>query len=122
MDMKKLAIAHDAFRERLSPGLMADDIWGPDSLSLTGFNSQPAAVALFGEITPRIRRALSDSGFPNLGRYYLLELADKKMVCIMNYKEYQWGCLIDLEKVNMGTLISIAMSKGLEELQAAVDA
>ena len=122
MDMKKLAIAHDAFRERLNPGLMADDIWGPDSLSLIGFNSQPAAVALFGEITPRIRRALADSDFPNLGRYYLIDLADKKMYCVMNYKEYQWGCLIDLEKVNMGTLISIAMSKGLEELQAAVDA
>lgn len=121
MDMKKLATAHDAFRERLSPGLMADDIWGPDSLSLVGFNTQPAAVALFGEITPRIKRALSDSGFPNLGRYYLLELAGKKMFCVMIYKEYQWGCLVDLEKVNMGTLISIAMSKALEELQAAVD-
>lgn len=121
MDMKKLAMAHDAFRERLSPGLMADDIWGPDSLSLVGFNTQPAAVALFGEITPRIKRALMESGLPNLGRYYLIDLADKKIFCVMSYKEYQWGCLVDLEKVNMGTLISIAMSRALEELQEAVD-
>lgn len=122
MDMKKLAIAHDSFRERLGPGLMADDIWGSDSLSLAGFNTQPAAVALFGEITTRIRRALSDSGFPSLGRYYLLELSDKKMISVMNYRDFQWGCLVDMEKVNMGTLISIAIPKAIEELQAAVDA
>ena len=122
MDMKKLAIAHDAFRERLGTGLLADDIWGPDSLSLAGVNTQPAAVALFGEITTRIVRALSDSGFPSLGRYYLFELAEKKMVCVMNYKEYQWGCLVDLEKMNMGTLISIAIPKAVAELQTAVDA
>jgi hypothetical protein len=40
---------------------------------------------------------------------------------VMIYRDYQWGCLVDLEKVNMGTLISIAMARALEELQAAVD-
>ena len=122
MDMKKLAIAHDGFRERLGAGLLADDIWGSDSLSLAGVNSQPAAVALFGEITTRIMRALSDSGFPSLGRYYLFELAEKKMVCVMNYKDYQWGCLFDMDKVNMGMLLAIAIPKAVADLQAAVDA
>lgn len=122
MDTKKLAAAMDAFCQRLGSGLMATDIWGPESLSLTGINSQPAAVALFGEISGQITRALADSGFPPLNRYYLLELADKKMFCVMAYKEYQWGALLDMERLHMGILISIALPRAFEALQAAVDA
>jgi hypothetical protein len=121
MNMKKLGPAIEAFHERLGTGLIATDIWGPDSLSLAAYNSNSAAVALFGEMTARLTRSLADANFPPLGRYYLLELVDKKLVAVMMYRDYQWGCLVDMEKVNMGMLISIAIPKAIEDLRSAVE-
>ena len=121
MNTKKLEIAMNTFRDKLGMGLVGCDIWGADGLSLAGYNSNPAAVALFGEVTTRIINSLSDAGFPALGRYYLLELSDKKIVCVMTYRDAQWGAVVDMEKVNMGMLISIAIPKAIEDLRAAVD-
>ena len=121
MNTKKLAPAIDSFRERLGTALISCDIWGPDGLSLAGFNPKPEAVALFGDITTRLVRSLADGNFPSLGRYYLLELTDKKIVCVLVYRNHQWGALVDMDKVNMGMLISIAIPKALEDLRQAVD-
>lgn len=59
----------------LKDGLLATDIWDRETgLSLAGFNAQPAAVALFTQVTNDLATALSSSGFPGLNRYYLLDL------------------------------------------------
>jgi hypothetical protein len=121
MDLQKLTAAFDAFCGRVGPGLIASDVWGAEMLSLASYNSQPAAVALFGDITSKMKTALRDSGFPSLGRYYLIELSDKKVMLVMVYKDFQCGSLVDMTKVNMGTLLSIAVAKAIDEFQAAVD-
>lgn len=121
MNAKRLAAAVDNFRERLGSGMVACDIYGPDGLSLAAYNSVPEAVALFSDVTKRVTNALADSGFPPLGRYYLIELVGRKLVCVMHYREYQWGCLIDLEKTNMGMLISVALPRAIEDLRLAME-
>ncbi len=72
-------------------------------------------------MTARLIKLLTDANFPSLGRYYMIELADKKLVCIMLYQKHQWGSLIDLEKTNLGMLISVALPKALEDLRTAAE-
>ena len=119
---RRLAAAVEAFRERLGAALVACDIWGPNGLSLAGYQARPGAVALFGDITSRLIRSLADGGFPTLGRYYLIELTDKKIVCVLVYKYHHWGALVDLEKVNLGILLGIAIPKAIDDLRVAIDA
>lgn len=121
MNTKKLSLAVENFRDRLGPGLIACDVWGEDGFSLAGHNSQPEASALFSDMTARLIKLLTDANFPSLGRYYMIELADKKLVCIMLYQKHQWGSLIDLEKTNLGMLISVALPKALEDLRTAAE-
>jgi hypothetical protein len=120
MNIDKLQQVLEQFRETAGGGLIACDVWGPDGLSIVGYNPHPEAVALFADITSRLRQALSTSGFPTLGRYYLLELENHKMVCVMLFENHQCGCLIDLRYIVMGKLIQRALPQALEGLRAAL--
>lgn len=120
MNVEKLKKAVEVLKDDLGLALLATDIFDASGLSYAGHNEQPAASALFADMTSKLRKALEGSGFPTLGRFYMLELDDHKIVIIAMAKDFQWGMLVDGGKVNLGVLLNVALPKAIENLKTAV--
>ena len=121
VDISKLDALVQELCSLLKDGLLATDIWDrANGLSLAGHNAQPAAVALFNQLTGEISETLEGSGFPRLGRYYLLDLdADNAVVIIQHGQDLLQGLLLNAKKVNMGILFSIAIPKAIDSIGRA---
>ena len=121
INIEKLNAAVQDLRGMLKDGLLATDIWDRASgLSLAGLNPQPAAVALFTDMTNSLTSALSDSGFPGLKRYYFLDLeGDHTVMIIRHGNDLLQGMLLNSQKVNLGMLLAIAMPKMLTAVEKA---
>ena len=79
MKAQKLMDAVETLKDDLEGSLIATDIWSVhQGISLAGYNSQPKAVALFNKVTTMINKTLTGSNFPELGKYYILDLVDEK--------------------------------------------
>lgn len=124
MNLQKLRENVEWLKKQLGAGLMACDIWSDVGLSLAGYNEQPEAVALFNEVTRYLRRAVDESGgaFPNLGRYYMVELEGKRLVLILLAGELQWGILIDGTQSSLGVIVSVILQGAIKRLQEASEA
>jgi CheY-like chemotaxis protein len=121
MKLEKLNEAIEVLKDDLGNGLLATDIFSSkDGQPIAGWNSQPAASALFSQITKMMNKALKDAGFPSLNQYYLLNLEGNKVVLVMYMNEFQWGVLMDSEKVPLGMLINVAMPKALKTFREAM--
>ena len=69
MNVQKLNNSIETLKENLGGALLATDIWASaDMQSIAGWNSNPAATALFGQIITSTNKALKESGFPILGK------------------------------------------------------
>lgn len=108
-------------RSFLKDGLLACDIWHiKDGLSLAGFNSQPAAVALMSKITTEMQNVLDSSGFPKLNRYFIIDLeTDKTVLIIRHGGDMLQGILLDTTKANLGMLLSVVLPRALEQVAKA---
>lgn len=123
MNIGKLNKAIEVLKQTLGDGLNASDVWTRhDGMSIAGFNSQPVATALFNRMTDGLQSTLVDSGFPALGKYYLLELANEMMVVVLQAAEIRAGILVDKKKAPLGVIISVALPKFLASLEEAVKA
>lgn len=121
MNVAKLNQAIERLKENLGEGLIATDIWTKDdAVVLTGYNSQPVASALFNRITDSINSTLSESGFPTLGRYLMLDLIDGKMVMVIPLGDYRWGMLVDRRKAQLGILLNVALPKAIGAFEEAI--
>jgi CheY-like chemotaxis protein len=121
MNVQKLNKAIEVLKESLGGALMATDIWGSaDMQSIAGFNSQPAATALFGQIIVSTNRALKDSGFPILGKYCVFDLVDGKMVVLIPMGDYAWGMLVDGKKAQLGLLLNVALPRAIAAFEDAI--
>jgi CheY-like chemotaxis protein len=121
MNIPKLNKAVDVLKESLGAALIATDIFGSeDGQSIAGYNSQPAASAVFTQITNMINTALVDSKFPPLGRYFLLDLVDKKMVICLPMGDFIWGMLVDGSKTQLGVLLNLAIPKAIGAFEEAL--
>lgn len=108
-------------RSFLKDGLLATDIWNiKDGLSLAGFNSQPAAVAMMSRITTSMQDVLESSGFPKLNRYFIIDLeTDKTVLIIRHGGDMLQGILLDTTKANLGMLLSVVLPRALEQVAKA---
>ena len=121
MNIPKLKEAVDTLREDLGEGMLATDIFSKqDGQAVEGYNSQPAACALFSQMTKYIFKSLSDSGFPTIGRYYLLDLVDNKAVVVIPLGEYIWGIFIDTKKVPIGLVLNVGLPKAISIFEEAI--
>lgn len=110
----------EEIRKELGSGLIATDVWmTADGQSLAGYNSQPKACALFNKMTENLKGSLERSGFPALGEFYMLKLADGKIVVIVHLGKFQWGILADSAQVQLGLLLNIVVPSILEGLKKA---
>jgi hypothetical protein len=120
IDTKILDSAVTDLRNVLRDGLIATDIWDRIAgLSLAGFNQQPVAVALFTRITTELESSLTDSQFPPLARYYLLDMEGNHTVAVVNHGALLQGILVDNKRANLGILISVAIPRMLETIARA---
>lgn len=120
IDTKILDTAVQDLRNVLRDGLVATDIWERSAgLSLAGFNQQPVAVALFTRITTELESSLTDSNFPPLARYYLLDMEGNHTVAVVNHGALLQGILVDNKRANLGILISVAIPRMLETVARA---
>jgi hypothetical protein len=121
LNIEQLDAAIQEVKGLLKEGLLATDIWDRSTgLSLAAHNQQPAAVALFTDMTNTLCRTLSDSGFPGLKRYYFLDLEGDHVVMIIRHgEELLQGILMDSKKVNLGLLLSVVVPKMLSSVEKA---
>lgn len=119
IDIEKLNVAMEEIKTTLKDGLLAAEIWDREAgLSFVSYNSQPIAVALFSEVTKMLKNALTDSGFPGLNRYYLLDLENDHMVMvILHGNDILQGLLMNSKKINLGILMAVALPKALEGIE-----
>jgi hypothetical protein len=110
MNVQKLNEAIEMVKRDLGASLLATDIFTKeDGTSIAGYNTQPKACALFNELTGNLQKSLNVSGFPALNDYYLLNLVEGNMVVVLNLVEFQWGFLVDSNKVKLGLLLNIVI-------------
>ncbi len=121
MNIPKLNKAIDSLKESLGGALLSTDIFSSDDAqSVAGWNSNPMACAIFSQFTATLNKNLSESKFPEIGRYYLLDLVDKKMVVVIPMGDFQWGMLIDGTKTQLGLLLNLAIPKAVGAFEEAL--
>ncbi len=121
MNVQKLNKSIETLKENLGGALLATDIWGTaDMQSIAGFNSQPIATALFGQLINTTNRSLKESGFPMLGKYILFDLVDGKLVAVIPMGDYAWGMLIDGKQAQLGLLLNVALPKAIASFEDAI--
>lgn len=121
IDIEKLDTLTQDLKNTLKEGLLASDIFDrTNGLSLSSFNPQPAAAALFTEVTNVLTSTLTDSGFPNLKRYYLVDMENDHIVMVIRHgSDLLQGILMNSQKVNIGILLSVALPKMLAGVEKA---
>ena len=120
MDPKTIEAAVQDLRNILRDGLIATDIWDrATGLSLAGYNQQPVAVALFTRITTELESSLTDSNFPSLGRYYMIDMENNHTAFVINHGSLLQGMLVDSKRANLGILIAVAIPRMLEAVSRA---
>lgn len=123
MNIKKLKDSIKELKKDLGDALLATDIFTTiNGTSIGGFNTQPKACALFNQITTYLKKALSESGFPALGDYYLVNLEDKNVLVFLPLGEYQWSMLINTENTPLGLLLNIVVPKAINAFEEATAA
>lgn len=121
IDISGLNKALEFARQQLGEGFMSSDIFmTADGQSVACFNSNPKASALFNQVTLYLTNALARSGFPPINRYYMLDLADSKVVVVCPLGAHQWGMLIDTKKTTIGLLVNVVLPETLQMITAAL--
>jgi hypothetical protein len=121
MNVKILKEAIEVLKEDVGKALIATDIWTTaDGQSLAGFNPQPKACALFNQLTEYMVKTLKGSEFPELGRYYILDLAGGMMAIAMPLGDYEWGMLIDSKNAPLGLLLNVVIPKAIQTFEKAI--
>jgi hypothetical protein len=121
INVEKLNPAMDFIKATLKDGLLTCEIWDRETgLSFLSHNPQPVGVALFTEVTKTLATALSDSGFPSLNRYYLVDLEGTHLaMVILHGNDILQGLIMNSKKVNLGILLSIVLPKAIEFIEKA---
>ncbi len=121
MDVGKLKQTIDTFAGDLGNALIATDIYGThDGQSIIGYNSQPKGCALFAQLTQYMVDSLKESGFPSLGRYYILDLVDGNTVIVIPLGEWQWGMLVNTKKAQLGLILNVIIPKIINVFEEAL--
>jgi hypothetical protein len=121
MNVSKLNKTIETLKDNLAGALIATDIWGTsDMQSIAGWNPQPAATALFGQIINNTNQALEGSGFPKLGKYVIFDLVGGKLIVLIPMGDFAWGMLVDGQKTQLGLLLNVVLPKAIAAFEDAI--
>jgi CheY-like chemotaxis protein len=121
INVKKLKDSIEILKRNLGESLLAIDIFTSNGeKSLAGYNTNQQACALFNQLTGFLKGALKKSEFPGLGKYYILDLADGKMIIVIPFGECQCGMLVDRGKTQLGLLLNVVIPQIISALEKAI--
>ncbi len=108
----------EEFSDSLDGGLMAADLWNIDSgLSVAGINTNASYTAIFSRIIKNLKNAFTDLGFPELGKYIIVDLDADAFVIFLNIdSQHVLGMLLDKKYTTLGYLLNIAIDQVREKL------
>ncbi|MCP5104554.1 MAG: response regulator, partial [bacterium] len=123
IDVEKFSNLIEALKEDLGDALLSTGIWaaGEDE-PCANYNSQPEICDLFTQITFYLNEALSTVEFPELGKYYILNLEGKKISVTIPQGEYIWGMLIDSKKTPLGFLLKVILPGLISSFEETITA
>jgi hypothetical protein len=109
MDIGKLNGCIELLRKQLGEALVATSIVSmSDAQSIADFNSKTGAASVFIQVTEFINESLK-KGYPPLGKYYLLDLENDRLLIFLPLGEYQWGIAVDSSKAKLGLLLNVVI-------------
>ena len=121
MNVQKLNQCVENLKKDLGEGLLATSIVSmTDGLAIASFNSSAKAATIFSEITDNINKGLAKGPYPPLGKYYILDLCDNRMLIFMPLGDYQWGVAIDSTKVKLGLVLNIVLPEMINNFETAM--
>jgi hypothetical protein len=121
MDVKKINAIVKEVKEDLGDALLSTDIWATaDGTVIAGFNSNPKAAALMNRVGGKLIDAQKTSNLPLIQDYYFVDLQDGKMMFCLLFGDYQWGMLLDAEKVQLGLLLNVVAPKAITGMNEVV--
>lgn len=121
MNVQRLNQCVENLKRDLGEGLLATSIVSnTDGLAIASHNSSPKAAAIFASITDSINTGLAKGPYPPLGKYYILDLCDNKMLIFLPLGNFQWGVAIDTTKVKLGLLLNVVLPDMVNNFEAAM--
>ena len=121
IDVEKLNSVIEDMKKDLGDALITTVIYSSaDGKSAASYNEKSKTSALFNQATRYLINALKDSEFSSIGKYYIVDLVDEKMLIVIPLGEYQWGMLIDREKAQLGLLLNVVVPKIVDAFKKAV--
>lgn len=109
----------DGVQDDLGEALLSSQIWSFEGEVLAGYEPQPEVCDLFTQITVYLNEALTTAEFPELGKYYILNLEGKKIAVIIPQLEYMWGMLIDSKRTPLGFLLKVILPGLIDSFEEA---
>lgn len=120
-DIKKLNQAISIITEELGAGLIATDIWSVNKgRSIAGYNSKPKICVLFNLLTASLKAALRSYISYELGQYYILDLADDKLLIVLPLHCFQWNILVKKSETSLGLLLNVVLPRITELFEEAL--
>jgi len=123
MNIQKLNYCMELVEKDVGDGFLASSIVSmEDAQTIVATAKSSAKTAtLFAQVTQYLQKSLSEGqGYPQLGRYYYLDLAGNKGILFIPLGDYQWGVAIDTKKAKLGLLLNVLLPKMLDAFEDAV--
>jgi hypothetical protein len=121
MNVQKLNQCVENLKRDLGEGLLATSIVSnSDGLAIASHNSSAKAAAIFTSITDSINAGLAKGPYPPIGKYYILDLCDNKMLLFLPLGTYQWGVALDSTKVKLGLVLNVVLPDMINNFEAAM--
>jgi len=121
MNVQKLNDAMNEMKANIGPGLLSSSIVSStDGQTIVDFQGNPKACALFNQLTNYLSRALKESGLPELGKYYIIDLTNNRMGIVIPLGDFWWGMVTDSQKAPLGLLLNIAIPNAIDKFEEAI--
>jgi len=123
MNVQKLNYCMEMVEKDVGDGFLASSIVSMEDAQTVVATAKSSAktATLFAQITQNLQKSLSEGqGYPQLGRYYYLDLAGNKGILFIPLGDYQWGVAIDTKKAKLGLLLNVLLPKMLDAFEDAV--
>ena len=123
MNLSELKKHIAALIEDSDKGVLATDIFDSSTgMPIAGYNSNAKASALFNRIFNQLVKSLDGSGFNTQLSYYYLYMENNQAVVVGRLKDgkYRFGMLVDLNKLQLGMLLSVLLPDYINNVNKAL--
>ncbi len=122
MNIAKLNECLENLKRDLGEGLIASSIITTSDYQTIAATekSSPVTASIFGEVTNFIQNALSKGPYPQLGKFYYMDLVGNRGLIFIPLGDYQWGVAIDTKKCKLGLFMNIILPAMITDFEEAI--